>query len=150
MYACFTRQEKTDTLELMTNTTLDCRHPLFKRAHSEIDGDGIFAKKAIKNGKEFYVVPMDGWLTLPVPRFAKIGEELWVNDPDVLNWINHSCNPSAELLIEKNKAPRLRAMRDISPNEEITVDYDRTETNGVKVPCTCKDKNCRRYFMRVE
>lgn len=121
-----------------------------EKAPSEIDGDGIFTKKAIKNGKEFYVVPMEGWLTLPRSHFAKLGDALWVNDPDVLNWVNHSCNPNAELLINEGRAPRLRAIRDISPNEEITVDYNKTETDGVKAPCTCKDEKCRHYFLRVE
>ena len=86
-----------------------------RRAPSAIDGEGIFTKKAIKNGEEFYTVPMDGWLTLPRSHFAKLGEALWVNDPDVLNLINHSCNPSAELLISKDEAPRLLAVRDVSP-----------------------------------
>jgi hypothetical protein len=125
-------------------------NPLLKKAPSEIDGDGIFTMKAIEDGEDFYAVPMAGWTTLPRSHFAKIGDDLWVNDPDVLNWVNHSCNPNAELVIEKDKAPRLRALRDISPNEEITVDYDKTEIGGVKVPCTCKDKNCRHSFLRVE
>ena len=41
-------------------------------------------------------------------------------------------------------------LRDIASDEEITVDYDKTETGGVKVPCTCKAQNCRSTFMRVE
>jgi hypothetical protein len=121
-----------------------------EKAASGIDGDGIFTTKAIKNGVEFYVVPMAGWSTLPRSHFAKIGDELWVNDPDILNWVNHSCNPSAELLIKEKKSPLLRAIRDIAPNEEITVDYNKTETDGVKVPCTCKDEKCRHSFLRVE
>ncbi len=121
-----------------------------EKAASPIDGDGVFTQKAIKNGVEFYAVPMDGWLTLPRSHFAKLGNALWVNDPDVLNWVNHSCNPNAELVIAKDKAPLLLAIRNIAPNEEITVDYDKTETNGVKVPCTCKAENCRGSFLRVE
>jgi hypothetical protein len=130
----------------MTKPTL----VFLEKAPSEIDGDGIFTENAIKKGTMFYVVPMDGWLTLPRSHFAKLGDALWVNDPEVLNWVNHSCNPSAELLIHKERSPRLRALRDISPDEEITVDYDKTETNGVKVPCTCKDEKCRHSFLRVE
>jgi len=124
--------------------------PSLKKARSKINGDGIFTTKAIKIGEDFYVAPVADWTTLPRPHFAKIGNELWVNDPNILNWVNHSCNPSAELLVVKNESPRLRATRDISPNEEITVDYNKTETGGTKVPCTCGDKNCRHYFLRVE
>lgn len=123
--------------------------PFLKKGFSRIHGKGIYTTRAIKKSELFYIVPTDKISKIPKKRFAKI-ENYWINDPAILNWINHSCNPNTELVIRKNKSPRLRALRKISPNEEITVDYNKTETGGKKIPCSCKGEECKGYFLRVE
>lgn len=124
--------------------------PALQKKPSSIHGEGLYATRTLSAGEVFYAVPMTRFLFVPNVHFAKIGEMRWVNDPTVLNWVNHSCNPNAELVLTENEPPRLRALRDISPDEEITVDYNKTEIGGTKTPCTCGDKNCRGYFLRVE
>jgi len=37
--------------------------------------------------------------------------------------------------------------RDINPGEEITYDYHfNSEDEGLKIPCYCNSKNCRRFL----
>lgn len=120
----------------------------FKIRPSAIHGQGVFIEKGINRGEVFYEIPLERVSPNPHPRWAKIECIGWVNDPEVLNYINHSCGPNAELVVSMK--PQLRALRDIQEGEEITVDYSLTEAGGVSVPCVCKDEACRGFFMRVE
>jgi hypothetical protein len=115
---------------------------------SKIDGFGIFTKNAIPNDTEFYQIPLDTIYSEPKPRCARIADGKYVSDDKVLNWVNHSCNPNSTLDINRDD-PVLISIRDILPNEEITVDYNQTEVQGVKVKCTCKSDNCKGYFNRL-
>jgi SET domain-containing protein len=119
----------------------DC---LEKRA-SKIHGFGIFAKVRITKGKAFYKIPLDAVYGKPKKRCARIGDGRYVSDAKVLNWVNHSCKPNAKLDINR-KNPILVALRDIKPNEEITVDYNQTEIKNVGIECTCGTRKCRGYF----
>lgn len=124
--------------------------PTLQKRPSPIHDEGLYTTQAIDAGEVLYVVPMNRISLAPNSHYAKIGEKRWVDDAAVLNWVNHSCNPSVELVLTDNEPPKLRALRNISPDEEITVDYNKTETGGTETPCTCGDKNCRGYFLRVE
>jgi hypothetical protein len=122
------------------------RH-LFK-AQSNIHGFGIFTRREIFRLEKFYDVPLDVLFHEPTPRCAFIGNRTWVSDEQVLNYVNHSCNPNSLLQIALR--PSLEALRNISAGEEITVDYNLTETPGTKVKCNCQSPNCRGYFPRRE
>ena len=124
-------------------------HPCLKKAKSLIDGDGIFTTKLIKKGEKFYIIPVDNIVNVPTPRFAHIGKGQYVCDEAVLNWVNHSCNPSAILDISTDH-PCLKAAQDILPGEEITCDYDKTEAGGTEAACNCGDKKCRGRFLRIQ
>jgi hypothetical protein len=115
---------------------------------SKINSFGIFTKNAIADNTEFYRIPLDTIYSTPKPRCARIADSKYVSDDKVLNWINHSCDPNSRLDIDRND-PVLIAIRNILPNEEITVDYNQTEVQGVKVKCTCKFENCKGYFNRL-
>ena len=116
---------------------------------SLIDGVGIFTTKPIRRGEIFYVIPMDNVAGVPTPRFAHVGEGKYVNDDDVLNWINHSCDPNTILDISQNE-PFLKSLRDISAGDEITCDYNQTEGGGTEVLCNCKSTKCKGKFLRIE
>jgi len=120
---------------------------LFK-GKSKINGTGIFANGNIKKGDPFYVIPTDCVFDEPKSKLAYIGKNKWVSDEKALNYANHSCDSNA--ILDISDKPCLIAKRDISPEEEITVDYNLTEKEGRKVPCTCGSKNCRGYFLRIE
>ena len=120
----------------------------FDKRPSKIDGFGVFTKKFIPAKREFYKIPLDKIYNKPIPRCARIADDKYVDDDEVLNWINHSCDPNAILDINRPD-PALVAIRNIKSNEEITVDYDNTEIRGVKIICTCGSESCRGCFNRL-
>lgn len=118
---------------------------LFK-GNSQIHGYGIFTNRPINEGETFYLVPLDNTVNLPKAGYACIDENIFVDDPYVLNWVNHSCDPNT-ILDTENVNPRLVALRNIAKGEEITVDYELTEIGGQhKKPCNCSSTKCRGYF----
>jgi SET domain-containing protein len=121
---------------------------LVKR-RSKIHGFGIFTDRDIPKGKVFYEVPLGKLSNKSRPRFAFIGDGLWVNDPRILNWVNHSCDANTFFDIADGRLV-LVARRDIEADEEITCDYNKTEKGGKKVLCKCGSRRCRGSFLRIE
>jgi SET domain-containing protein len=121
---------------------------LLIKKRSNIHGVGVFTAKSIKKGNLFYHVPLKIVSHKPKPRWAHVGKNRWVSDEEVLNFINHSCDPNAILNILDQ--PKLIAKVDIPENAEITVDYNETESHGKQVPCNCGSKKCKLYFLRIE
>ena len=119
------------------------------KKRSKIHGFGIFTQKDISKGTVFYTIPVTKIHDKPKPRFAHIGKNRYVNDNQVLNWINHSCEANTTLNL-KGKQPKLIAKKNIKSGDEITCDYDLTEKNGNKVKCTCRKEKCRKTFLRKE
>ncbi|HEY0303451.1 MAG TPA: SET domain-containing protein-lysine N-methyltransferase [Longimicrobiales bacterium] len=67
---------------------------------------------------------------------------------NIARWINHSCDPNCEALVEKGRV-FIYALRDIKKGEELVYDYwfvlDEPHTRKMKAiyPCRCGSKNCR-------
>jgi len=120
----------------------------FVKKKSGVHGIGIFTKIDIKKNSTFYKIPLIHIFNKPRPKFAYIGNNIWVSDERILNYVNNSCNPNS--LLNVMRELKLIAKRNIKAGEEITIDYNKTEKNGVKVPCTCQSKNCRKYFLKIE
>lgn len=120
---------------------------------STIDGHGVFAAE-------------------PVPRRLKIGEirgesisvaeariratrservmivELsekkaldFSRSTDPMRFTNHSCRANARLCIRQGRV-EFYALRDITPGEEVTVDYGETHHEG-RLRCRCGAPGCR-------
>ena len=119
-----------------------------QKRKSNINGTGIFTTQSIQSGAEFYAIPLDIIFNEPKPKCARIAEKKYVSDSKVLNWVNHSCAPNTKLDIMRS-SPVLTALRNIAPDEEISVNYNETEVQGIKVKCTCKSENCKQYFIRL-
>ncbi|MFK7937581.1 MAG: SET domain-containing protein-lysine N-methyltransferase [Saprospiraceae bacterium] len=130
----------------MTNTIT--RKNILEKRKSNINGMGIFTNQPVTKNTEYYAIPLTIIHHTPQPRCARIADSKYVQDDAVLNWVNHSCDPNSILDIERPD-PVLKAIRDIAPDEEISVDYNRTEVQGVSVECTCKAANCKGYFDRL-
>ena len=122
---------------------------LFEIKNSKINGEGVFALKDIKPNHNFYLIPMDKVSKVPAPYFARICSNTFVNDPVVLNYVNHSCDPNSEIIVEQNRVV-LRSKRKIVAGEEITVDYCVTEEKNTLKECNCKSLNCKRFFYITE
>lgn len=117
-----------------------------KLVDSSINGKGIKTSAAIPNNTEFYWVSVHDVSDQPVSHWAHING-VWFADPTILNWVNHSCESNTEIILIEGQ-PVLRSTRDIRLDEEITCDYNRTEIDGERVPCECKSRSCRGYFLR--
>ena len=118
-----------------------------RKAKSKIHEIGIFSTEKISAAERFYEVPMEVIYSEPRSRCARIGDDKYVDDPEVLNYINHSCDPNTELEIDGVKV-FLLAIKDITEADEITCDYNKTELDGKKTKCNCGSVNCRGYFLR--
>lgn len=114
--------------------------------NSKIHGYGIFTDISIEEGEKFYAIPLEKTTGMPRPRWARLGD-IFVYDKVVLAYVNHSCSPNSCIDIAGHS---LIAIRNIRANEEITCDYNLTESEGVKVPCNCGSENCRGYFLKEE
>jgi SET domain-containing protein len=118
---------------------------ILEKKKSSIHGFGVFSKEKIASRKKFYSVPMLDIRNNPAPKLAKISTNIFVNDPKVLNWVNHSCDANSEIIFDQ-KGIFLRSKREIQPGEEITLDYCSTEEKNVLIECKCNSPKCRNYF----
>lgn len=58
-------------------------------------------------------------------------------------YINHSCRPNCEALIEDGKRIVIHARKKISPGEELTYDYGKEYFNEYIKPKGCQCEKCR-------
>lgn len=137
---------------------------------SPIHGNGVFAVAPIKKGEE--IIEYKGTLMTHVEADSMYGDGgetghtflFTLNDYYLIDanrkgntarWINHSCDPNCQALIEEseNGDPRkdrvlIEAIRNIKPGEELTYDYgitlDVPHTARLKKlwKCLCGSKNC--------
>jgi hypothetical protein len=110
-------------------------------------GRGVFAGERIPAGA--LIMGFSG----PFLRYAQtsaatsalqIGPDLYLGGSGgVDDLFNHSCDPNAGVRIEGTSA-ELRAVRDISPGEEIAFDYSTTLDEGdFTMECRCGSPSCR-------
>jgi SET domain-containing protein len=133
------------------------RSPNVIRKQGSLEGLGLFATKRINKGdligvKTGYIVDEEY-----VKRHAdviqgchwQITDNLFLSSTteedraDILIGFNHSCEPSAYV----DGQTVLRAMRNIIPDEEITVDYATYFTSDtMEFDCLCKKRSCRKHI----
>lgn len=137
---------------------------------SSIHGNGVFADEPIRKGER--IVRYKGTLRSHKEVDRLYGDQdenghtflFTLNDEYVIDaneggnvarWINHSCDPNCESVIEENdkgKAHKdkvfIEAIRDIKPGEELTYNYgivlEERYTPKLKKlwECRCGSKNC--------
>lgn len=131
---------------------------------SRVHGRGAFATRTIRKGSrlieytgrritqdqadELYPDNEDE----PHHTFLFELDDEWVVDAAVrgnkARWINHSCDPNCEAIIEKRRV-FLETMRAVVPGEELTYDYSLTR-DGLddaeserRYACHCGAQTCR-------
>ena len=122
---------------------------------SPIHGRGCFALRAIPAGRRIVeylgeIIGADEARRRDVkgapgysPYVLLLGDGLFIDARDIdhaARCVNHSCAPNCEILTEGRRA-WIVALRDISPGEELTYDYDFDE--GPVEPCRCGAPGCR-------
>lgn len=124
-----------------------------KGKSSAIEGRGLFAKAEIDAGevvavKGGHIVTTETMRSLPLAlqnSEIQIDEGLHLvalEDDEydaVMLFINHSCDPNVGF----SGNVVLRAMRDISPGEELTTDYCLFDTPESTMSCSCGSPHCR-------
>ena len=147
----------------MTKSGFSIRRGLSMR-RSDIHGRGVYAREWIPEGTR--IVEYRGERI----TFTE-AEERYPEDPDVpyhtflfavddtivvdaafggniARWINHSCEPNCEVVIE-NERLYIEALRDIAPGEELAYDYNfilpvrHTPALRKRYPCWCGAPGCR-------
>ena len=123
------------------------------RNNSKIKGEGLFAKKRIKKGEVVFVKSGHIVNSKEAKKLDKkfgeyclqITEDLYLCPTtykeleDTKGYLNHSCNPN----VGPDGEITFIALRNISPDEELTYDYATTTPRNYKFKCNCKSKNCR-------
>ena len=120
---------------------------------SAIDGQGVFAAEAVRKRLKIGEIRGESISVGEARIRATRSERIMIvelsakkaidfsRSGDTMRYTNHSCRPNAQLVI-RNGRVEFYALRDISPGDEITVDYGETHHDG-KLPCRCGAPGCR-------
>jgi hypothetical protein len=124
----------------------------FRVFRSPIHGYGVVATRDYAAGE--LIADVEGILY----EEEDLGDDtycLWVEDGfyydmvDQTRWINHSCEPNADIEAELDGQggawARVLAQRAIRKGEEITYDYAFSE--HLAVPCACGTRSCKGWIV---
>jgi Proteins containing SET domain len=115
---------------------------------SSIHGKGLFTSAFIPQGSKIMII--EGEVISEEECIRREDEEnnvyiFWNGDTyidtvntDKIKYINHSCNYTCSVIERDEQSLYLTAYRDLSPDEELTIDYGYEEIYDY---CNCKE--CR-------
>ena len=121
--------------------------------HSAIDGQGAFAAEAVPARLKIGEIRGESISVQQARIRATRSERIMIvelsdrkaidfsKSADPMRYTNHSCRPNARLCIRQGRV-EFYALRDITPGEEVTVDYGQTHHDG-RLPCRCGAAGCR-------
>ena len=136
----------------------------FKVVHSGIHGRGVVATEPIAAGQRLVEYVGERITNAEADRRYPFNEDqpqhtfLFSVSPrtiidaasggNVARFINHSCDPNCEAVIERGRV-FIEALRDIEPGEELAYDYwfvleePHNKKNKELYKCNCGSKKCR-------
>jgi SET domain-containing protein len=145
------------------------KEPPYEIRRSSIQGRGAFATRTIRKGQRFAEYTGEAISHDEADRryddsAGRHHTFLFVLNDDVVidarkkgadtRYINHSCDPNAESVIEDDHI-WIEALRTIRPNDEITYDYryewqDDYDADDIRYyKCRCGTAKCRGTIVRV-
>ena len=122
---------------------------------SRIDGYGVVATRDFAPGE--IIADVEGVLWHerdPIDdRYSLImGDGFFFDMVDQTRWINHSCDPNAEVEVgndaERGPWAQIVALRPVRAGEEVNYDY--AFAAEVAEPCRCGSRLCRGYIVDVD
>lgn len=87
----------------------------------------------------------------------ELGADFTLDPEPPFRFLNHSCQPNCELITWEDEEeakpgvpPRLllKSLREIQPNEQLTIDY--AWPAEMAIPCGCQSQHCRGWIVDVE
>ncbi len=115
----------------------------FYVAQSKVHGFGVFAARDLEEGEAIVRLRGDfasGSEALSDPDYIGIGPDMWIDPEHPLDYINHSCEPNCGFGAKR----MLIALRPISRDQELLIDYSATELDqSWTLNCTCGTASCR-------
>ena len=155
--------KKKTTRAKLRNSNSTRGYPL-KLINSRIHGRGVIASKAIPAGQRIIEYTGERVTNAEADRRYPFDESkpqhtflFSVNSRTIIDaayggnvarYINHSCDPNCEAVIERGHV-YIHALRDIEAGEELGYDYwfvldePHNAANKALYPCRCGSKNCR-------
>jgi SET domain len=118
-------------------------------AKSDINGFGLFTSSGFAARDTVCQLrgPLKRRPSRSLPNWIGIGPGLWIDPNLPLQHINHSCAPNTAF----GRNRKLYALRDITANEEITLDYSTTEADPKwSMACSCQSANCRKTLFAIQ
>ncbi|MBQ0960617.1 SET domain-containing protein [Ideonella sp. 4Y11] len=119
---------------------------------SPIDGYGVFALEPARRGHKIGEVRGESISVAEARRRAATLARIMIvevshksavdlaSSTDPMRFTNHSCQPNGRLTIRDGRI-EFYALRDITPGEEITVNYGETHHEG-RLTCRCGAPGC--------
>jgi len=116
---------------------------------SAIDGYGVFALEPVPRWHKIGEVRGESIsvaearhraATLERIMIVEISDKKAVDLADPMRFTNHSCQPNGQLRIQAGRI-EFYALRNIAPDEEITVNYGETHHEG-RLTCRCGAPGC--------
>ncbi len=119
---------------------------------SRIDGFGVFAAECIPARRKIGEIRGESISVAEARRRAAGRERIMIvevstrkaidaaDSTDPMRFTNHSCQPNARLLIRDGRI-EFYSLREITPGEEITVNYGETHHQGT-LACRCGAPGC--------
>jgi SET domain-containing protein len=119
---------------------------------SPIDGFGVFAAEPITSRRKIGEIRGESISVAEARRRATGRERIMIVEvsarraidasasTDPMRFTNHSCRPNARLSVRDGRI-EFYALRDITPGEEVCVDYGETHHEGT-LACRCGAPGC--------
>lgn len=117
---------------------------------SPIHGIGLVAGRAFAKGEGIWTMrghPVSGSLPEAHPNAVGFAHDLWIEPEPPFHRVNHSCAPNAAF----GQFGEFYALRAISRDEEITMDYSTTECDPLwEMECGCGAASCRKTLRAIQ
>jgi SET domain-containing protein len=139
--------------------------PLFEIRASPMHGVGAFATRRIRTGTRLIeyagkrITPDEADAQYPEVRGMHHHTQLFAIDDDVVidasidgndaRFINHSCDPNCDAVVDDDDRIWIETIRDVAPGEELAYDYAfvlserHTPAAKQRYPCRCGSAKCR-------
>lgn len=117
---------------------------------SPIHGVGLIAGRAYAAGEKIWTLkghPVSGSSSHANPNAVGFAHDLWIEPEPPFDRVNHCCSPNAAF----GRFGEFYALRPISADEEITMDYSTTEADpDWKMACACGAPECRKTLYAIQ